>query len=158
MFQRQRSIRQVDNRDFLYPKRWGRKPDPIAGFDSRLLGAKAPLRHFFLTSGNLAIRNHDGIETDLLDPIGDEIHARAVVSLIRIAGRIDEETGLRLVVPLRVTAGDALLVALIENDVAVRDYLIRGVINGYFVGLQSVRPDVRVDIPFTNRDAGLFGA
>ena len=117
---------------------------------------KAPLRHFVLTSGNLAIRNHDGIEADFLNPIGDEIHARAVIGLICIAGRVDEETGLGLVVPLRVTAGDALLIALIEDDVAIGDYLVRGVINGDFVRLQSVGSDARIDVAFANRDAALF--
>jgi len=156
MFQRQRSIWQIDDRDFLYPKRWGRKPRAIAGLDPRLLGMKAPLRHFFFASSNLSIGNYDGIETDSLNPIGDEVHACAVVRLICIAGRVNEEARLGFVVPLRVAPGDALLIALIEDDVAVCDYLIRGVINGYFVGLQSVRPDARVDIPFTNRDAGLF--
>ena len=104
----------------------------------------------------MPIGNYDGVETDSLNPIGDEVHARAVVGLICIAGRVDEETGLRPVVPLCVAARDALLIALIEHNVAVCDYLIRGVINGYFVGLQSVRPNARVDIPFANGDARFF--
>src|SRR5207237_9703403 len=133
-----------------------RKARAIAGFDSRPFRVKAPLGHFFFASGNLPIDNYDSIETDSLNPIGDEIHARAIVGLICIAGRVDEETGLRPAVPLCVAAADALLIALIEHNVAVCDYLIRGVINGYFVGLQSLRPDARVHIPLPIGKPGYF--
>ena len=51
------------------------------------------------------------------------------------------------------TAGDALLIALIENHVAFSDDFVRGVVNRHFVGLQTICPDTRVHVAFANRNA-----
>jgi hypothetical protein len=44
--------------------------------------------------------------------------------LIGVSGRVFKEAGLGSVIPFRVTAGDALLICLIEDNVAVGDYQI----------------------------------
>src|SRR5260370_12065879 len=135
MLERQRSVRQIDNRALLNAERWGDQEHAIAGLDPRPLGAKAPLRSFFIARGHLAIDDDDRVETDPLDSVGREVHPRAVLSLIGIAGRVDEEARLRFVIPFRAAAGDALLIALIEDHVAFADHLVGRVIYSYFVGL-----------------------
>ena len=54
------------------------------------------------------------------------------------------------------TAGNALLIALIENHVAVRDHQVLRVVGGYLVGLQSESADARIDGAFANFHAGFF--
>ncbi len=51
------------------------------------------------------------------------------------------------------TAGDALLIALIENHVAFSDNLVRRVVHSHFVGLQAIRADARVNVAFANQYA-----
>jgi len=129
----------------------------IAGLDLDPLRAKTPLRFFFIAGGQLDVRQHNRREIDPFDPIGDEIHARAVARLICVAGRINKKSGLRTIVPFGVAAGDALLIALVENHVAVGDQEILGVVNGDLVRLQTISSDARVDIAFTDRDATFLG-
>ena len=152
MLQRQRSVRQIDNRDLLNAKSRRDQAHAIAGLDPRPLGVKAPLRLFFIARGNLAIDDDDRVQADPLDSISGEVHPRAVLSLIGIAGRVDEKAGLRFVIPFRAAAGDALLIALIENHVAFGDDFVCRFVNRHFVGLQAVRADARVDIAFINFD------
>src|SRR5260370_22726884 len=135
MLERQRSVRQIDNRDLLNAERRRDQAHAIAGLDPRAPGAKAPLRLFFIARGHLAIDDDDRVETDLLDSIRGEVHPRAVLSLIGISARVDEEARLRFVIPFRAAAGDALLIALIEDHVAFGDHLVGRVIYSYFVGL-----------------------
>src|ERR1051326_4494576 len=97
--------------------------NPVARFDPRLPGMKAPLRDLFFTGRNLTIGYHDRVEADAFDSIRNKVHARAVVRLICISGRIHKETGLIFVIPFGMAAGDALLLALIEDDVAIGYYL-----------------------------------
>src|SRR6185503_15058797 len=121
MFQRDRSIRRVQNRHALDAKRGRVYTNAIAGFDRGSLGLKTPFGHFFITRRNLAIDYHNLVVSNLLDAIGGEIHARAVLRLIGVTRRVNKEAGLGLVVPLCMTARDALLIALIKDDVAFGD-------------------------------------
>ena len=54
------------------------------------------------------------------------------------------------------TARDALLIPLIENDITVRDHQVRGVIDSDFVGLQTIAAYARVDIPFTSSNQSIL--
>src|SRR5216684_3314679 len=112
MLERQTSIREKDNRDLLNAESRRDQAHAIAGFDPGPLGVKAPLRLFFVASSYLAIDDDDCVEADLFNSIRGEVHPRAVLSLIRVAGRVDEKAGLRFVIPFRAAAGDALQIAL----------------------------------------------
>ncbi len=92
----------------------------------------------------------------MLDAVGSEINPRAVLGLIGEAGGVQEEAGLGSVVPLGARAGDALLVALIEHDVAFGDDFVSRFIDSHFVGLQAIGADARVDVSFVNKDARFF--
>src|SRR5258708_29209657 len=150
MLERERSVRQIDDRDLLNPESRRGQAHAIAGLDPRALRAKAPLRLFFIARGHLAIDDDDRVEADLLDSIGGEVHARAVLTLIGIAGRVDEEAGLRLVIPFRTAPGDALLIALIENHLAFGDDFFGRFVNSDLVGLQAVRADARIHVALIN--------
>jgi len=53
-------------------------------------------------------------------------------------------------------AGNALLIALIENHVALGHDFIRGVVHGNFVRLQTVSADARIDVSFADGYARFF--
>src|SRR5258707_5517470 len=152
MLERQRSVRQIDDRDLLNPESRRDQAHAIAGLDPRALRAKAPLRLFFIARGHLAIDDDDRVKADLLDSIGGEVHPRAVLTLIGVAGRVDEETGLRLVIPFPAAARDALVITLIANHVAFGDDFVGRFVNSDLVGLQAVRADARVDVALINFD------
>src|SRR5690242_294072 len=139
MLQRNRSIRRVKNGKVLDAKRSGMNAHAIAGFDRCLLCAKAPLRHLFFARGDLAVVDDDRRQINSLDAIGSEIHPRAVLGLIGIARRVYEEAGLGPVIPFGVTSGDALLITLVKNDVAIGDDYIGCVVDRDFVSLQTIR-------------------
>ena len=44
-----------------------------------------------------------------------------------------------------------MLIALIENDVAFSDHFVRRFVHSYFVGLQTISADARVNVSFANR-------
>ena len=117
---------------------------------------KTPLRHVFVTCRHLHVHRDDRVETDLLNAIGGEIDTRAVLRLVGVAGGVDEVAGLRLVVPLGARTGDALLIALVENDAAFGDDSVFCVEDRYLVGLQTVRADTDVNVSFVNDNARVF--
>src|SRR5262249_44365342 len=127
-----------------------------AGFDRGFGGAKRPLRILLVAGGDFGVGQDNRREADLFHAIGDEVNARAVVRLVGITGRILEEARLAFVIPFGVTAGDALLICLIENDVAVGDDEIPGVVDGNLVCLQPIGADARIDVPLANLDAVLL--
>src|SRR5258707_13356513 len=98
MLERQRSVRQIDDRDLLNPESRRGQAHAIAGLDPRALRAKAPLRLFFIARGHLAIDDDDRVEADLLDSIGGGVNAPAVLNLIGIAGPVDRENALRFLI------------------------------------------------------------
>src|SRR5258707_14841090 len=111
MLERQRSVRQIDDRNLLNPESRRDQTHAIARLDPRALRAKAPLRLFFIARGHLAIDDNDRVEADLLDSIGGEGHSRAVLTFFCIIGGVVEEAGLLLVIAFRTAPGEALLVA-----------------------------------------------
>ena len=66
----------------------------VASFDSCLTGVKAPLGYILITSRDLNIRRDNRVETYLLHAIGSEIETCPVLSLICVAGGVDEVAGL----------------------------------------------------------------
>src|SRR5437764_7398726 len=141
MLQRHRRVRQVNNRHTLHAQGRRAKSRAIASLNGCLVRSETPLWFLLVARGNLHVRQNDGSEIYSLDAIRDEVHAGAVIRLIGIARRVNKEPGLRLVVPFGMAAGDALLIALIENDVAVSDNQVRGVIDGDFVSLHPKSTD-----------------
>src|SRR5258708_16697489 len=129
MLERQRSVRQIDDRNLLNPESRRDQTHAIARLDPRALRAKAPLRLFFIARGHLAIDDNDRVEADLLDSIGGEVHPRAVLTLIGISGRVDEEAGLRLLISFRPAPRDALPISLIPNHLAFPPPFFRPFLN-----------------------------
>ena len=64
--------------------------------------------------------------------------------------------GLGSIVPFGARAGDALLLTLIEYDVAFRNHFVRRFVDGYFVGLQTIGADARIDVSLINKNARFF--
>src|SRR5204863_3692697 len=63
-----------------------------------------------------------------------------------------------LVVPLGARAGDALELALVEDDVAFGDDAVLRLVDRHLVGLQAIDADARVNVPFVDDDARLLRA
>ncbi len=118
---------------------------------------KTPLGNFFIAGRDFAVDDHDRVEADFLNSIGSEVHSRAVLRLIGIAGRVNKEAGLGLIIPFGPAASNALLFALIKYHITFGNYLVGRVINGHLIGLQPVGADACVDVAFANRDMGPFG-
>ena len=96
---------------------------------------KAPLGNFLIAGGNLRIFRHDRVETDALDSVCREIESGAILCLVCKSRRVDKEARLRSVVPLGTRARDALLVTLIEYDVAFGDHTVRRFVDSDLVCL-----------------------
>ena len=86
MLQRERSERQIHHWHALDLKNGRNNVRAIASFDLDALRVKAPFGNFFITCGDIYILSDDRVETDLLNSIGREVHARAVLRLICVAG------------------------------------------------------------------------
>src|SRR2546423_1042258 len=150
MLQRNRDVGRVKDGHVLNPKRCRMDTNAVPGLDRDLPGTKAPLWNFFVTRSYLAIDNDDRVQAHPLHAICGEVHACAVLSLVRVARRVNKESRFSFVIPFSVAAGDALLIALIEDDVSVGYNFIRRVVNGDLVGLQTIRADARVDVSFAD--------
>ena len=109
---------------------------------------ETPLRNFFVAGSDFGILNDNCIEADFLDAIGSEVHPRAIVCAVRVSSGVNKEARFRFVIPFSVTARNALLIALIKDDVAVSDHLVGRVIHSHLVSLQPICADPRVNVAF----------
>src|SRR6267142_5811537 len=114
---------------------------------------KAPLGILFVTSCDLTVNDQYRVKADALNAIGSEVESRAILGLIREAGRVKKEAGLGAVIPLGARAGDALLVTLIENNISLSHNLVRRLVICDFVCLQAIGPHTNIDVALINDDA-----
>ena len=84
--------------------------------------------------------DHDRIQRDALDTVGGKINDRAVARLIGKSGRIDKIAQLGLIVPLRLGAGNALIVALVKHHIPLGDHFVLRLVDRDLVGLHPVKP------------------
>src|SRR6185369_4439178 len=100
MLDRYTGVRHVEDRYLFYFELWRVDTDAVAGFDSRLPRMKAPPGYILIASRDLNVRRDNRVETYLLYAISSEIEPCPVLSLICVAGGVDEVAGLGSVVPI----------------------------------------------------------
>ena len=119
---------------------------PVVGFYARFVGGEAPFWCCLFARGENAFCHYDLIQRDAFDAFGSKIDDRAVVRLIGEACCVFKNAELCFVIPNGPGTGDALVVALVEDDAAGRDYFVFSFVNDDLVCLHAIDAIMDIDV------------